>query len=261
MPPIRDDMPGLRLCALAALLIGAGACVEPPTSPPPPAPVSASCTGAGTLAATASCLKPTQTPEHYVDQALKYFDTLDVSADRSRIPDYSPLVARWEWPPWLLLTGFGAETMVSTGDLLRRLDPSTVPVRDCRAFEEQPFARCVVVFEYEGGPCSIYEEFTFNDQGQMTFIEAWSDIPGLLPTVDPEDRWAEGPGATRLATRVPGLGTPDGLIDLDGDAMREAAERDADVADFATRAEDQWRYWAEAYGEAGDDFFARGCGW
>ena len=34
-------------------------------------------------------------------------------------------------------------------DVLRSLDPSTVPFRDCRGFETQPFARCYVIFEYE----------------------------------------------------------------------------------------------------------------
>jgi hypothetical protein len=141
------------------------------------------------------------------------------------------------------------------------LDPSTVPTRDCRAFSVQPFARCYVTFEYDEGSCPIYEEFVFNDQGEMTFIEAWSDQPGLLPTSDPSDRWAEGPGVQRLSTKVPGLGNATGLIDLDSDAMQLAASDDPELADFVRRARDLWPAWREAAAEAGPDYFARGCGW
>ena len=52
------------------------------------------------------------------------------------------------------------------------LDPSTVPVGDCRAFSVQPFALCYVSVEYQAGSCPIYEEFVFHDQAEMTFIEA-----------------------------------------------------------------------------------------
>ncbi len=218
------------------------------------------CRDPGTPGATAACLSPTQPPEYYVEQALKYFDTLDVDADPESIPAYSELVARWEWPPWLLLTGYGRQVMIDTAAFLRDFDPSTVPERECRFFEVQPFARCYVVFEYEGGPCPIYEEFVFNDAGEMTFIEAWSDLPGLRPMAA-DDRWAEDPDFVRLSTRVPGLGTPTGLLDLDGEWMAAAATNDADLADFVRRARDFWGTWMEELQGAPEDFFARGCGW
>ena len=219
------------------------------------------CQNPGTEGATAACLTPTQSPEYYVEQGLKYFDTLDIDADPESVPDYSPLVARWEWPPWLKLTGFDKQTMISTSVALKQFDPSTVPIRDCRYFDVQPFCRCYISFDYEGSPCPIYEEFTFNDQGQMTFIEAWSNLPGLLP-MDPDvDPWAEAAGFPRLATRVPGLGNAEGLIDLASEWMHEAEAADADVADFAMRARDQWRYWGEELKAAGDDLYERGCGW
>lgn len=218
------------------------------------------CRNAGTEGATAGCLTPTQTPEYYVEQALKYFDTLDTSADPESIPVYSELVARWEWPPWLLLTGWGRENLVTTASALRQLDPSTVPERDCRFFPVQPFARCYIVFEYEEGLCPIYEEFVFNDAGEMTFIEAWSDVDGLRPT-SAEDRFGERPEFNRLSTRMPGLGKPDGRVDLDGPAMTAAAASDPDIANFVPRAKDFWTTWAAELGNAPDDFFAKGCGW
>ncbi len=219
------------------------------------------CLNPGTDGATARCLTPTMPAEHYVEQALAYFDTLDIDADRSSVPDYAPFVARWEWPPWLLLTAFGADDMNSTADSLRTLDPSTVPERDCRYFDTQPFARCYIVFEYEEGRCPIYEEFTFNDAGQVTFIEAWSDQPGMLPMDRDADPWAESPDVPRLATRVPGLGTPDGTVALDTPWMEDASADDADLADFALRASDWWRYWFELVGSIEPDYFAVGCGW
>ena len=211
--------------------------------------------------ALATALTPKQAPEYYVEQALKYFDTLDTSADPSSVPAYSTLVARWELPPWLWLTGYGRDNMIDTTNAAVAMDPSTVPTRDCRAFSVQPFARCYVSFQYDAGSCPIYEEFVFNDQGETTFIEAWSDQPGLLPTSDSGDRWAEGPEVKRLSTKIPGLGNATGLIDLSSEAMQRAASADPEVADFVRRAEDFWPTWLQALDDAGPDYFARGCGW
>jgi hypothetical protein len=43
--------------------------------------------------------------------------------------------------------------------------------------------------------------------------------------------------------------------------MEAAAAEDPDLADFVARTQDFWTYWSEAYQAAGDDLFARGCGW
>ena len=236
--------------ALAADAADAGPTVAPPADP---------CLNEGTDGASATCLTPKFPASYYAEQSSRYFDTLDVDADPESVPNYSELVVRWEWPPWLLLTGFGRQDMIDTGLLLKAGDPSTVPVRDCRGFDTQPFGRCYVVFEYEGGSCPIYEEFTFNDQGEMTFIEAWSDLPGLRPAPLATDRWAEVSG--RLSTRVPGLGNAEGRIDLDSTWMKAAAAADPDVAELAERAADWWTFWYEALATAPKDFFAKGCGW
>jgi hypothetical protein len=235
----------MRVACLAIATIGCGS--EPAVERPSDA--------------LATALTPQQPSEYYVEQAHKYFDTLDTGADPNSIPRYSTLVARWELPPWLWLTGYGRDNMLLTTEFALQLTPSTVPTRDCRAFSVQPFARCYVSFEYEEGPCPIYEEFVFNDQGEMTFIEAWSDQPGRLPTSDPSDRWAEGSDVRRLSTKIPGLGNATGLIDLSSEAMMRAASEDAEVADFVRRAENFWPAWAQALRDAGPDYFARGCGW
>ena len=217
-----------------------------------------------TAAATADCLQPTMEPEYYIEQAHLYFNTMDTAEDRTIHPNYSELVARWEWPPWLYLTAFGYDNIMSTDTLLRAY-PSTIPERECLFFEEQPFARCRVVFYYEdpdheGRGCPIYEEFAFNDAGEMTFIEAWSDLPGHLPMPD-SDEWAEGTEVSRLSTRVPGLGKPNGLIDLEASDMTTAAAEDPDIANFVHRANNWLETWSEAYTDAGDDLWERGCGW
>ena len=224
-----------------------------------PAPDPRAC---GTAGALATCLTPTMTPEYYIDQGQKYFDTMDGSADPESRPTYAERVARWEWPPWLLLTGYGRELIRTVDEGVLSVYPNTtVPTRDCRAFDVQPFTRCRVAFDYAGRPCPIYEEFTFNDAGEVTFIEAWSDLPGLRPTEDPADPWAEAPGAHRLSTRVPGLGTPTGLIEPEGEAMTAAAALDPEVSDFATRTLDFWKAWGQAYRAAGAGLYTRGCGW
>lgn len=208
-----------------------------------------------------TCATPTQTTDHYVDQALRYFDTLDGSADPASQPNYVATTARWEWPPWLLLTGYGGEQILAVDVIILAAFPTTtVPTRECLAFEKQPFARCRVSFDYEGQACPIYEEFTFNDAGEVTFIEAWSDLPGYLPMED-DDLWAEQDGVHRLSTRVPGLGSASGEIDPTGDAMVNAAASDSELSDFAARTQDFWGTWNDAYAAAGDDLYARGCGW
>jgi len=209
-----------------------------------------------------TCLSPTQSDAWYLDQADRYFDTLDGSAPRDSVPSYAEGVARWEWPPWLLLTGYGSEQIAAADAAVLALSPTTtVPQRDCRAFDVQPFARCRVSLDYDGAGCPIYEEFTFNDQGELSFVEAWSDLPGLRATEDPSDPWAEGSAVHRLSWRVPGLGRPDGRIDPNGPAMTAAAATDPEIADFVARTQDFWGAWLEAYDAAGDDLFARGCGW
>ena len=209
--------------------------------------------------ATSAGMTPQQDPAYYIEQSSKYFDTLDSSADPASIPDYSELVARWEWPPWLKLTGLGAEQMILI-DYLLQLYPTTVPVRDCRAFQTQPFGRCHVVFFYQDRPCPIYEEFTFNDQGEITFIEAWSDFPGLLPTQDPNDYWAQGENVNRLSTKIPGLGNEIGYIDLYGQCLRQAAAEDEEIADFLMRAQKPVLWWLSEFLN-NPDSFAVGCGW
>lgn len=242
------------MCLAAAVAAGCGGDKSPAAFDP-----------CATAAATADCLTPRFPPAYYIAEAERYFDTIDVDAPRDSIPAYAADVVRWEWPPWLILTGLGRDVLVY-GDLwLTRLSPSAVPERDCRFFALQPFARCRVVFRYEGGTCPIYEEFAFNDAGETTFIEAWSDRRGYLPTDDPADPWAEGAGVRRLSTKIPGLGTPAGRFALDSPAMRAAAAADADVADFVRRARNFETSWlqelARAGGTAEEDVYAEGCGW
>ena len=245
------------LALIAAVATTAGCSSEPGPEPLPPLP------GCDTDGAMADCVEPNRSPEYYIEQSSMYFDTMDKTKDRDILPAYSEQVIRWEWPPWLLLTGYTREQIIMLDKLLR-LYPSVIPERDCRYFDTQPFGRCRVVFYYdshEGKGCPIYEEFTFSEQGEITFVEAWSDLPGFLPTDGDADPWAEGADAKRLSTRIPGLGTPSGAHDLEGEWMKQAAQRDSDVADFVARAKDWGPTWLESLKESGDDLWERGCGW
>lgn len=210
-----------------------------------------------------ACSEPNLDPQVYVDAALAYFNTMDSRVPLETFPDYSETVARWEWPPWLKLTAWTRENIELTDRLLRAY-PSIVEDRDCRAFSEAPFARCRITFYYEtheGRPCPIYEEFAFNEAGQITWIEAWSDLPDLLPLNPANDPWAESANFPRLSSRIPGLGTSDGFIDTTSTAMSEAAAADSDVADFLVRTQDWAGTWAAEAAAAGEEMWAEGCGW
>ncbi len=225
-----------------------------------PAPKGPDCSLGGGAGAPSSCLKPQQSADYYVAQSKLYFDTLDSSVMNPGEPAYSPLVARWEWPPWLKLTGYQSSVMIETDQILTKETPSTVPQRDCQAFTTEPFGRCHVSFQFSGGPCPIYEEFTFNDAGQMTFIEAWSDLPGLRPMAD-SDHWAQGANVKRLSTQIPGLGNSQGLINLSSPWMQQAAQGDPDIAEFLSSAENFWPAWTAALSAAGPNLYQQGCGW
>lgn len=179
-------------------------------------------------------LEPKFPPEYYIDQSLKYFDTLDTYASRDSKPKYSKKVIRWEWYPWLYLTGYKRHWMKL--DRLLILYPTKVVNRDCRFFPSQPFGRCRVTFHYlkSDDYVDIYEEFTFNNQGEITFIEAWSDVRGYLPMPNPSlDPWAQGEDIKRLSTKVPGLGSWNGR--LHKKALKKMARWDKDLKNLRKR--------------------------
>ena len=181
-------------------------------------------------------LKPKFEGKYYIEQGLNYFDTLDSYVTKVSKPKYSENVIRWEWYPWLKLTGYKRWMMPI--DVIPTLYPTKVTNRECRFFEVQPFCRCRVWFEYLGlkAPVKIYEEFTFNDFGEMTLIEAWTDVGGADP-------WGEKGSIKRLSTRVPGLGTPHGLVKESDRQLKHLASIDSDVKDLLQRLESPIFYW------------------
>jgi hypothetical protein len=198
--------------------------------------------------ALATALAPKFAPEYYIEQGVKYFQTMQSDVPIWVQPNYSQLAIRWEWEPWLLLTGY-KKNMVLVTDPMLKLTPTSYDKLDCRFFAVQPFCRCHVVFNYSGMTCPIYEEFTFNDAGEITFIEAWSDFPSLLPMGpgadsiwDESDYWALN-DANRLATKLPGLGSATGKIAIGTTCMDELAERDTDVAELLKRLNRPAFFW------------------
>ena len=82
-----------------------------------------------------------------VAQAQFYFDSLDPSLPHTLQLDYAPTVARFEWPPWALLTGSGKLLMMAQDAVEREwIAPYTVPrpLRSCRFSQVQPFLTCDV---------------------------------------------------------------------------------------------------------------------
>ena len=119
---------------------------------------------------------------YYLDQCDRYFNSLDTFANHAKKPNYAADVIRWEWPPWLKLTGHGARSMRI--DALVRLYPTKVINRHYELTQDKPQARCNVSFKYFGRVklVDIYEEFTFNQAGEITFIEAWSNSNHVTTT-------------------------------------------------------------------------------
>ena len=183
---------------------------------------------------------PTRDKAYYASESNKYFDTLDTYASRESKPKYSSHVIRWEWYPWLYLTGHRRWSLRL--DRLLLLYPTKVINRDCRGFDVQPFGRCHVTFHYLKGDhlVDIYEEFTFNDKGEITFIEAWTDEPGFNPT-SPSDYWAEHSSVHRLSTKVPGLGSPAGRYDRK--KIKELSKRDPDLKNLLKRLRFPVSFW------------------
>lgn len=190
-------------------------------------------------------LTPKFSSDYYIGQGVKYFLTMESSVPIKVKPSYSDLVIRWEWHPWLLLTGYRRRNLIDT-DILLKLYRTKYDTIDCHYFERQPSCRCHVIFNYSGTRIPIYEEFTFNDQGEITFIEAWSDFPSLLP-MDQADYWAEAGDVNRLSTRVPGLGNNEGRIDRKAQWMHNAAKTDAELADMLQRLRRPFNSWVKEY--------------
>lgn len=183
--------------------------------------------------ALSTCVSPSFNEAYYIEQSVLYFRTMESKVSPFVQPNYAKDVIRWEWPPWLWLTGYGRFNLIWT-DVLLKLFPTAYNKLDCKAFSTQPFGRCHVVFNYGGHLCPIYEEFTFNEKGQITFIEAWSDYPSLLP-MPVEDQWAQGEQVSRIANKVPGLGFGDGNINGESSPLIEAAKYDSDLANLLGR--------------------------
>jgi hypothetical protein len=182
---------------------------------------------------------------YYADQSNKYFNTLDSYTRRDGKPKYSKKVIRYEWSPWLKLTGYKSWMMKL--DFFLTLYPTKVTNRICQGFDIQPFGRCHVTFIYKGHeePVDIYEEFTFNDQGEITFIEAWTDSPMYFPSPNFKDYWAQDNEALRLSTVVPGLGRSDGKIDPRSSEFKKAARENTLVNDLAKRLKRPLYYWTK----------------
>ncbi len=188
-------------------------------------------------------LKSNQSQEYYIEQAHAYFDSLDTYANSGVKAKYASHVIRWEWYPWLFLTGYKDHWMWL--DRFVILYPTKVINRECEAFQVQPFSRCHVTFHYlkSNSYVDIYEEFTFNSKGEITFIEAWSDLPDLRPMNNQNDYWAQDKSVERLSTKVPGLGSQTGKVNRK--QIKILAKKDPELKDLLKRLRFTLYFWTK----------------
>jgi len=163
------------------------------------------------------------------------------------IPHYSHDVLRYEWPPWAKLTGYRQLPTLTVDYVIRLADHCIVVNRKHKIYETNPFVRSIVTFYYGDNVTKyhdaitnnnnannnnsanaaingiegfvIYEEFTFNWDGEINFIEAWSkntilnelDSEGFPIPITNINTWPSqikhisGSGI-RLSDIIPGLG-------------------------------------------------------
>ena len=185
-------------------------------------------------------IRPSFGGHYYVEESLKYFDTLDTYASRDSKPVYSSHAIRWEWYPWLFLTGY--KKYFFKLDYFLTLYPTKVINRDCRSFSIQPFGRCRVTFHYLKSDTKheIYEEFTFNEKGEITFIEAWTDNIAYLPLRN-NDPWGETNLFHRLSTKVPGLGSQNGRYNRKN--LKKLSKKDEDLKNLLKRLRFPVSFW------------------
>jgi hypothetical protein len=213
-------------------------------------------------------VQPIKPPASYRKRADRYFNQLESKFTHyifwhGKLPSYAPLVARWEWPPnWYRLTGFQKSRTIAADTMIRDAVPCICVNRTHVYFPINPFVRSVVTFYYgsqgnKGKAIYIYEEFTFNDLAEMTFIEAWSitkeGFDTLTQLAQNNQPWPDKPKRTtqtdgvtdapepiipftRLSTQIPGLGLGHGEIDLNGEPMNEAARQNPTIAEFQHEA-------------------------
>lgn len=203
---------------------------------------------------------PNKPKDVYLNQAQTYFNFLVTNLDVHVNPDYSFGLIRWEWPPWLVLTGLGSHSTLKIDENIRKGGPCLCPNQEHRFFDQNPFVRSRITFYYGKtaeedsktgtNAIHIYEEFTFNSFGQITFIEAWWDNPENLnlpktlgkgwctwPQLPPRESDGWPPlEINRMSSKIPGLGCGRRSM-LSSDSLKEAAKKDPYVKEFRERLE------------------------
>ena len=171
-------------------------------------------------------LSPNQPADFYIARADAYFNLISGKDHQGKNlpsnflkPEYSKFMVRWEWEPWLLLTGKNSgwsEEWELIDSAIALTLPNSISDRKYRFSTLNPFVRAVVDIKFGGSNqvLRIYEEFTFNTVGEITFMEAWSyDDPALCMdafhsnvTFKNNIHWPERSSIYRLSTLIPGLG-------------------------------------------------------
>lgn len=193
-----------------------------------------------------TAVQATREKEYYIEQAHLYFDLIAGTKDRSLTQlFYSNWLIRYEWEPWLMLTA--QNNGVDTAKLIDSLEPEAIPCevpmeqRYVRFYTTNPFVRMMIRIYWPDRTSDIvtwiYEEFSFDRNNDICFIEAWSypestlsrgggkgyvienqndpllpsdkAIPSDLTDEESNFCWPDQDRIYRMATHVPGLGDAD----------------------------------------------------
>ena len=133
--------------------------------------------------------------EYYKKQCDVYLDTLAATLHPDEIPNLSENVLRWDWTRQEL-TSRNRDTLIAMDVFCTAMAPDRVTGRQHKIYQEQPLGRSKVQFESEDGSGGdvreMYMEFTFNEKGQISFVESWP--------VDTDQKcwWLQG--SNRLST-------------------------------------------------------------
>ena len=184
---------------------------------------------------------PNKDESYYINQANTYFSFLETTSKDHIEPNYSPSLIRWEWEPWLILTGLNDERTLIIDSLIRETGKCECLDRELVFYNTNPFVRCRVTFYYGENktPIKIYEEFTFDGSGNISFIEAWYDVEdNKLQIPEREfDGWPKFCSVKRLSNLIPGYNKTDFILVLESSEMISQAELYDDVKNFKSRAE------------------------
>ncbi|KAL7556649.1 hypothetical protein ACA910_017588 [Epithemia clementina (nom. ined.)] len=120
-----------------------------------------------------SLMAPEQA-EYYIKQCDIFLNTLTTTLRPAKIPNLSKTVMRWDWSHDRL-TGRNRDTLIAMDIFATAVAPEQSVESEHKIYQQQPLGRSMVQFQSvkSGDLRTLYIEFTFNDEGEISFVEVW----------------------------------------------------------------------------------------